>query len=70
MDYIRTSDTRTFTSTVNRQCISVFILDDNLIESNEFLFVSLSSEDNAFLVNEGRDVARVTIQDDDGKSVQ
>ena len=60
-DYTETTLTLQFTSTVRRLPVSVSILDDTVIEADEFFDVKLSGD----RVSSVSSVARVTIEDDD-----
>ncbi len=65
-DYTETTLTLQFTSTVRRLPVTVDILDDTVVEGDEFFEVKLSGD----RVSSGSSVARVTITDDDAVGVE
>jgi len=50
-----------FDATVSTQIMSVFILDDNVVEDTEFINLALTSVDSAVVVNSA--TARINIED-------
>ena len=63
MDFNTTSTVLIFNASISRQCESVTILNDIIIENNETFFVQLESIDPAVNITLGS--APVTIFDDD-----
>jgi len=63
MDFNTTSAVLIFNASISRQCESVTILNDIILENNETFFVQLESTDPAVNITLGS--APVTIFDDD-----
>ena len=65
MDYFATTNERTFSANVRRQCAPVTLDEDLLIEGPEFFEVVLGTTQDAITIQNG--TGRVIIEDNDGK---
>ena len=54
-----------FDATVSTQMVTVYILDDNVVEDTEFFSLALTSEDSAVMLNPA--TATINIEDMDSK---
>ena len=61
MDYIDTTITLTFDATISTQMVTLPVLNDNVVEDTEFINLTLTSVDNAILLNPA--TARINIED-------
>ena len=61
-EYTGTTVTLTFGATILTQMVTVYILDDNVVEDTEFINLALTSVDNAVMINPA--ATRIYIEDD------
>ena len=54
-----------FDATISTQMVTVYILDDNVVEDTEFFSLALTSEDSAVMLNPA--TATINIEDMDSK---
>ena len=61
IDYINATTTLMFDATISTQMVTVFVLNDNVVEDTEFINLALTSVDSAVMLNPA--TARINIDD-------
>ena len=67
IDYTNATITLMFDATILTQMVTVHVLDDNVVEDTEFINLTLTSVDNAVMLNPA--TARINIEDIDSELI-
>ena len=67
VDYTVTNSDLTFDAAPSSQNVTIFIVEDNIVEGSETIIVTLTSTDPAAVLNQAS--ADITIEDDDSEDI-